>query len=299
MNLRDMIQAIRRRANQPTNSGLVTDSELAQYVNFGQDMVVNKIVEADEGYFEDQDSSLGFVADQREYDLPERVRGRVISLIERTDITSPVPLREIRFQDRERYARNSLNLLLGSDERFYYLRGQKLGVVPTPDSTIANNLRLSFIRRPAELSYGTVASGTSTTLTLPATPTAGTTWQIDDYYNSDSVYIVSGTGAGQRRDVSDYVGSTRTLTLSSAWSTTPDTTSMYSFISPIPEQYHEILVAYAVRAIHQKDLNRDGIATWNETLGTLLGLLLTSIETRVTDEAKYIRSTNDNMEEWS
>lgn len=48
---------------------------------------------------------------------------------------------------------------------------------------------------------------------------------IDNYYNGFSVYIKSGTGAGQLRRVIDYVGSTRTLIVNSAFVTTPNTDS--------------------------------------------------------------------------
>jgi hypothetical protein len=48
---------------------------------------------------------------------------------------------------------------------------------------------------------------------------------VDNYYNGFSVYIKSGTGAGQLRRIIDYAGSTRTLTVNSAFVTTPNTDS--------------------------------------------------------------------------
>lgn len=54
---------------------------------------------------------------------------------------------------------------------------------------------------------------------------------IDNYYNGFSVYIKSGTGAGQLRRVIDYVGSTRTLIVNSAFVTTPNTDSI-AIVSP-------------------------------------------------------------------
>jgi len=53
----------------------------------------------------------------------------------------------------------------------------------------------------------------------------------DDRYNGSSVYIVSGTGAGQLRRIIDYNGATRTLTVNTAFSTIPNTTSRVN-ISP-------------------------------------------------------------------
>jgi hypothetical protein len=54
--------------------------------------------------------------------------------------------------------------------------------------------------------------------------------ETDDYYNQYAIRIISGAGVGQIRTVSDYEGSTRTLTVSEAWTTQPDTTSYYEIM---------------------------------------------------------------------
>jgi hypothetical protein len=54
---------------------------------------------------------------------------------------------------------------------------------------------------------------------------------VDNYYNGYSVYIKSGTGAGQLRRIIDYAGSTRTFTVNTAFVTTPNTDSTV-IISP-------------------------------------------------------------------
>lgn len=69
---------------------------------------------------------------------------------------------------------------------------------------------------------GTAQAGASTTITLAAGASA-----TDDEYNGAIVEITSGTGSGQRRIISDYVGSTKVATVSAAWSTNPDATSVY------------------------------------------------------------------------
>jgi len=69
---------------------------------------------------------------------------------------------------------------------------------------------------------GYAAAGGASTITLNADASA-----VDSYYNGMEVYLFAGTGAGQRRVVSSYVGGTRVATLSSAWSVTPNTTSAY------------------------------------------------------------------------
>lgn len=63
----------------------------------------------------------------------------------------------------------------------------------------------------------TTITGTPTSTTFNLT--AGST--IDDFYNDQLVYILSGTGVGQVRPISDYTGSTRTITVDEPWVTTP------------------------------------------------------------------------------
>jgi hypothetical protein len=54
---------------------------------------------------------------------------------------------------------------------------------------------------------------------------------IDNIYNGSSVYIKAGTGAGQLRRIIDYSGTTKTLTVNTAFVTTPNTDSLV-VISP-------------------------------------------------------------------
>lgn len=66
---------------------------------------------------------------------------------------------------------------------------------------------------------GLAASGGATTVVLPSTASA-----VDDTYNNWIVYIKAGTGMGQSKTITDYVGATKTATVS-AWTTQPDNTS--------------------------------------------------------------------------
>ena len=75
---------------------------------------------------------------------------------------------------------------------------------------------------------GTAQSGsTSTTIILAATASA-----TDDLYNNMTVYISSGTGSGQIKTITDYVGSTKTATVST-WTTTPATDSVYEVMPAV------------------------------------------------------------------
>jgi len=75
------------------------------------------------------------------------------------------------------------------------------------------------------INSGTATAGTSTSITLPSTASS-----TNDYYNYKYIYITGGQGAGQSRLITDYVGSSRVVTVS-AWSTIPNNTSIYEIRS--------------------------------------------------------------------
>jgi len=71
----------------------------------------------------------------------------------------------------------------------------------------------------------TAQAGGASTITLDASASA-----TNDYYNGSLVTIVGGTGAGQSRVISDYVGATKVATVAKAWATNPSSDSVF-FIS--------------------------------------------------------------------
>ena len=110
--------------------------------------------------------------------------------------------------------------------------------VTTPDSTSAFEVEPALTHAEtgwATIKVGLTAAATSTTITLDSTASA-----VDDYYNGDLLHIDAGTGEGQTRYITDYVGSTKVATISPAWITTPDTTSEY-----IVEEGHPYIDAKA------------------------------------------------------
>lgn len=76
--------------------------------------------------------------------------------------------------------------------------------------------------------YGTAQAGAAGTITLASEASS-----TDDYYNGAVVKIVSGTGAGQSRQIIDYVGSTRVATVDANWVTNPSSDSVYIVIGRI------------------------------------------------------------------
>lgn len=72
---------------------------------------------------------------------------------------------------------------------------------------------------------GTMQSGSISTTAVLSSGASGS----DDFYNDKVLLIVGGTGAGQARQITDYVGATKTATVP-AWGTTPDNTSKYIIV---------------------------------------------------------------------
>lgn len=72
---------------------------------------------------------------------------------------------------------------------------------------------------------GTAQAGGSTSVTLRSGAVA-----TDDYYNGAIVTIYGGTGEGQSRKITGYVGSTKVATVDSAWAVNPDSSSTYFVI---------------------------------------------------------------------
>lgn len=120
-----------------------------------------------------------------------------------------------------------LNLFAIATTDSFYTPGSDYAVVlsgATIDGKSVNAVLAHFsLQRPrAETPViGAAQAGAAGTVQLPSTASA-----TDDIYNGSVATIAAGTGAGQSRYISDYVGSTKVASVDPNWTTTPDTTSM-------------------------------------------------------------------------
>lgn len=78
------------------------------------------------------------------------------------------------------------------------------------------------------LSAHTLASGTTSTAVFQNTASS-----VNSVYNGAMIFIESGTGAGQYREITGYVGSTRTATVTPNFATAPDGTSVVSVLPKV------------------------------------------------------------------
>lgn len=126
----------------------------------------------------------------------------------------------------------------------------RLGLAALPNAAANSTGGLATIKRG-----GTAQAGASSTITLDAGASAS-----DDFYVGDLIQIISGTGAGQSRIVTDYVGSTKVATVDSAWNTNPANGSAFVLIPQGIVGVTETDVAEAVL---------DATASSHNTAGTI------------------------------
>lgn len=81
----------------------------------------------------------------------------------------------------------------------------------------------SFGQAAQATRMSTAQAGAAGTITLDASASA-----VDSFYNQTWVAIVAGTGAGQIRQITAYVGATKVATISPNWATNPDNTSVFA-----------------------------------------------------------------------
>lgn len=89
----------------------------------------------------------------------------------------------------------------------------------TSGGDITATLTNHIIRR------NTATAGAAGTITLDASASA-----TNDYYNNTLILILSGTGAGQCRIITDYDGTSKVATVHTSWSTNPAAASIFMII---------------------------------------------------------------------
>jgi hypothetical protein len=129
---------------------------------------------------------------------------------------------------------------------------------------------------PTTSDSGTAQAGAAGSITLQSGASA-----TDDTYNGQVVYISSGTGAGQSRAISDYVGSTKVASVITNWATAPDNTSVYEVY---PDDITEITAAPTAAAV--ADAVWDESTSGHTTAGTFGEQVKNDIDAILVDTAE-------------
>jgi len=94
--------------------------------------------------------------------------------------------------------------------------------IPITDDDLYSEL--DSLRKANRQDKGTATAGGAATLTDTKRK------EDDDYWTGGTIEILAGTGAGQVRNISDYVQSTGVITVTPAWTTQPSTDSTYRIV---------------------------------------------------------------------
>lgn len=236
------IIAAARAELQETNSAdplgnLWTDPEILGWANEGTQQVVPEILDLDEDFFGDY-FDITTAALVAIYDLPSRfIRMRQVEYILGT---TRVDVPERRASPGNPPFLSGVSEPSAAPPFAYALFNDQIHFDPPPSGVMASAFRCWYVGTPPDLTYGTASAGGASTITLQAADDTVAPWGLgasgdDDYYNRTWIVITSGTGAGQRRRISDYVGDTKVATVSPAWSVQPTNASLYATETILPE----------------------------------------------------------------
>lgn len=115
----------------------------------------------------------------------------------------------------------------------------------------------------------TAQAGAASTITLDASASA-----VDSFYLGQQVVLTSGTGAGQVRLITGYVGSTKVATVGSAWATNPDNTSVFALV---PNR--SLVSAMATDTLDANALKTDAVTEIQSGLATSAALATVQADT--------------------
>lgn len=226
-----------------TSANMWSDVQRLMAINAAYEQVCNRVIEAHENWFYKVATiTKGTVSrNATPFDFPA-APATVSKILLITD-TNGDPVNPIILQTKER------GYLLGASRDTdrvvdigYWLDHDKIWI---NSNSWTGSLYMYYIRKPARMQYGTAEAGAATTMTLDADTRPEI---VDDYYNDLPFTIREGTGAGEEATASDYVGSTRVLTIDFA--STPSTDSVYSSVSELPDGHNEIVaIGAAIRAL--------------------------------------------------
>lgn len=298
MTLDEMIADIRREINQPATDGFLSNHEIAAFINRGQDMIAARMMEMDQNFFEDTDQTLGFVANQEEYDLPAKVQNRKITLVKQTDVDLPDgrTLDYMQFQlAKKRYGVSSPI----ADPAVYYLRGQKLGIKPIPKANVSTNILIYFLMLPHELHHAQVGAPGATSFTMPMATTgsspllkAGRISTTPNYYIGAKIRVITGTDRGLERTITAFDVATRVATIDSSWTPANVQNQDYVILSPIPPEHHNLNYQIGLMKAAKKAKDKEAYATAKDEIAATWGLLDTVIP-RHQDGPRHISLPDD------
>jgi len=291
--VQDHILDVRDYIDEPTEDlSEWSDSRILRHINKEARRLGMLITKRNQDYF-GYDFMLPLTTDTYEYEIPMgairtvdvytsgvTAAGDGVYTIASTAQYSNVDQAELNVEDGE----------LGSG---YYTWGTKLIFTKGgANITTGYYARVRMIRALPDILYGTMQSAAASTFLFRiGGVTNGTMEYVSNAYLGYGVKIYNGTGVGQERRIigDSFDGTDHTLTLDSAWGTTPSGTVYFSLTLPFPQEFEDPLAfGAAMRCkIKVEDEQRELTAQYKESIKMALDL----ISPRNKDGGRRLRRT--------
>lgn len=286
-----------------------TNEELLDYVNMEHRHLFSVIRNLYEDWFSRQ-YIFPLVSGTMKYVLPrEIVNPRRVEYINASAVTGTAPNYVVdentadpqEIQEVQLSAKDNLRHYTSSNRVIrtngFYLLDDVLQLLD--DSVVGPQYygRIYYAPTSMDLHRAVAQGATASTITLgvnqtpsTATTTLGYIYPTNNYYQGAYVEIISGTGEGQIRRIKEYNGSTKVATVEPDWTTTPTNASVYSIVSPIKEDFQEMLALGGV--MRAKGIKIEDETSEIATIYTLLkDEMVNSLERRNNSQTRRVIST--------
>lgn len=286
LHLPEIRDYVRGEFNQASSAGFLSNDDIDRWANEGYYKYCLMLMKASQGYFETT-SDLNIVAGTETIALPNNFTATEKSLMDLVRVEKVLSQSRIPLAYKRRYDQGNSTSAGGSGETYlpsYDFRGNNLVLEPTPSTSETAGIRIIYKALPPRLRSSTATAGGSSTITLDASADPR-----DDYYNGARIYIYSGTGAGQLRTISDYVGSTKVATVSVAWGTQPTSSSVFTTLisDDFPEIFHPMIPMYATKKAFLKERSTNQKSSYDDSVLKEMEAQFIQFVDERTDARKY------------
>ncbi len=307
MNVNELLNVVREYVDEPSaDAADYSDANLLVMMNLEHKHLISAYRQRYEDWLGREFVFLTVLNQARNYLPMDAVEIRRIEFIDGNNVvTGSAPnfvVDEVnaQFSDITPIELNSKDgvIYLNTNSRFRSLEGCYLyadEIRWSPGTTLGNGryCRVFYTPTSIDLHRATAAAGAANTITLGvngATTTLGSIRLIDNYYQWARIEIISGTGLGQARRITQYNGTTRVATVDSNWGTNPNGTSVYSIVSPIVEDFHELIpLGGAIRAKGIK--TEDDTSDMTTMYGALMADFKSGLERRLLQTSRRVQNT--------